>query len=151
MLSGREVDGDAVTRHRVRRYVLENDAQQIARKVAGRVTVRRFSAEKSDRLMDDLLLTGASAAEPIGANLTGRSRVIEGYVDGDVAAFVRRHLLLADTEGNVAIYDGGTAFPGHVSQAAAAADLARSTDARAQAAGLDVLDRLRAKWLSECA
>ena len=148
LLSGRTPNASATTLSRARDRIKTHTAEQIARKTATRARTRRFAADDVTSVARDLALTGQSAADQIDANLTGRARTVEGYVDGDVAGFARDHLLIEDQGGEVIIYETNWHLKGLVPDAVVAADLARSIDVRARAAGLEALERIRQRWLS---
>jgi hypothetical protein len=152
-LSGQSPTGlSQSTLARIRRRIRTSTAEDIARRVATRTTAHRYAADSLARTADDLMLTGASAAEMIDRNLTTDKRKVEGYLrDGTLEDFVRRHLLTLDNEGDVTIYDSlkRDGFKGrHASQAVIAADLVRSLNTRERSAGLAALDDMRQAWLA---
>lgn len=152
-LSGHSSTGlSQSTLARIRRRIRTSTAEDIARRVATRTTAHRYAADSLARTADDLVLTGASAAEMIDRNLTTDKRKVEGYLcNGTLEDFVRHHLLTIDNEGDVTIYDSlkRDEFKGrHASQSVIAADLARSLNTRERSAGLAALDDMRHAWLA---
>jgi hypothetical protein len=151
-LSGRSTDGLSQSTHaRIKRRIRESSVDEIARKVATRTRVHRYSADSLTRTAAALTLTGASAAELVDKALTPQTRMVEGYVrEGELADFVRRHLLTLDAEGDVTIYEAPESdISGrHASNATIAADLARSVSTRERSAGLSALEDMRQAWLA---
>lgn len=151
-LSGREAEGlSQSTYDRMKRRIRTTSADEIARKVATRLTARRYAADSLARTTADLVLTGTSAAEVIDRTLTSETRRVEGYVrEGQLDEFVRRHLLTLDAEGDVTIYEAPESqLEGrHASEAVIAADLARSVSTRERSAGLAALEDMRQAWLA---
>ena len=148
-LSGVEQRLNPVTKMRIAERIRHSTAEEIARKTATRVKVRRFSADNREATTRELKLTGASAAEKVFADLVGRAKVVEGYVgSGDVADFIRRHLLIEDANGDILLYDTDHEVGADVPTAVVAADLARSTSTRERAAGVQVLEALRQRWIA---
>jgi hypothetical protein len=152
-LSGREAEGlSQSTYDRMKRRIRTTSADEIARKVATRLTARRYAADSLARTAADLVLTGTSAAEVIDRTLTSEARRVEGYVrEGTLDEFARRHLLTLDAEGDVTIYEAPESQvldSRHASEAAIAADLARSVSTRERSAGLSALDDMRQAWLA---
>lgn len=148
-LEGSALPADRKLRHRTAARIRTLNAQQLARKVATRVTAHRFAAEGRDEVAAELALTGGSAAEGI-TELTGASPVAQGYLrTGELEDFIIRHLLIPASDGNLIVYDGagdryGTTEPG---RAVVAADLVRSTNTRERSAGITLLEGLQAEWL----
>jgi hypothetical protein len=105
-----------------------------------------------ERTAADLVLTGKSAAHRIDSDLTNQTWSVEGYVrTGDLEAFVRRHLLSADENGDVTIYErtGELGADGNYApDAVIAADLARSTATRERTAAIAALEKMRHQWLA---
>jgi hypothetical protein len=151
-LSGRPTEGlSQSTRARIRRRIRDSSVDEIARKVATRTHVHRYTADSLSRTAADLTLTGASAADVVDRTLTSETRTVEGYVrEGDLDDFVRRHLLTLDAEGDVTIYEApeSEALGRHASNATIAADLARSVSTRERSAGLVALEGMRQAWLA---
>lgn len=148
-LSGIEQALHPVTRFRISQRISASNADEIARKAATRVKTRRFAADDRGATANDLTLTGESAADRIGADLVGSGRTVEGYVpDGDVEGFIRSHLLVEDPRGDVVIYDTSRPVGHELPVAVVAADLARSTNTRARAAGVGALEDLRERWIA---
>lgn len=152
-LSGYPAEGmSQSTRDRIKRRIRTTSADELARKVATRTTAHRYVADSSSKTADDLVLTGASAAELINRTLTAQTRKVEGYLrEGTLEDFVRRHLLTLDNEGDVTIYEKSKTahLEGrYASEAVIAADLARSVVTRERSAGLAALDDMRRKWLA---
>ncbi|MCU1550658.1 MAG: hypothetical protein JWR36_1218 [Glaciihabitans sp.] len=137
---------------RIRRRIRTSSAEEIARKVATRTKVHRYTADSFERTASELVLTGKSAAHRIDSDLTRQTQAVEGYVpEGDLEEFVRRHLLFADENGDVAIYErsGELNVDGdYAAHAVIAADLARSTATRERAAGIAALEKTRQQWLA---
>ncbi len=152
-LSGRAAEGlSQSTYDRMKRRIRTTSADEIARKVATRTKARRYAADSLARTASDLVLTGASAAEVINRTLTSETRRIEGYVrEGRLDEFVRRHLLTVDPDGDVTIYEAPESQlleSQHASEAAIAADLARSVSTRERSVGLAALEEMRQAWLA---
>lgn len=151
-LSGRATEGlSQSTQARIRRRIRDRSVDEIARKVATRTRVHRYTADSLSRTAADLTLTGASAADVVDRTLTAETRKVEGYVRaGDLDDFVRRHLLTLDAEGDVTIYEApeSEVFGRHASNATIAADLARSVSTRERSAGLAILENMRQAWLA---
>ncbi len=151
-LSGREAEGlSQSTYDRMKRRIRTTSADEITRKVATRLTARRYAADSLARTTADLVLTGTSAAEVVDRTLTSETRRVEGYVrEGQLDEFVRRHLLTLDAEGDVTIYEAPESqLAGrHASEAVIAADLARSVSTRERSAGLAALEDMRQAWLA---
>ena len=148
-LSGIEQTLHPVMRLRISQRISTSTAEEIVRKVAARVKTRTFAADDRDATVRDLTLTGESAADQIDVDLVGAGRTVEGYVpDGDVEEFSRSHLLVEDPSGDVVIYDTARTVGHELPVAVVAADLARSTNTRARAAGVRVLDSLRERWIA---
>jgi hypothetical protein len=151
-LSGREAEGlSQSTYDRMKRRIRTTSADEIARNVSTRTTVHRYAADSLARTATDLVLTGASAVEVIDRTLTSETRRVEGYIrEGQLDEFVRRHLLTLDAEGDVTIYEApDSQLKGrHASEAAIAADLARSVSTRERSAGLAALEDMRQAWLA---
>lgn len=139
----------ARVRVRIRTYA----AEDIARNVATRNRAHRFSADSWKATASGLVLTGRSATEAINSNLSGRSRVVEGYLrDGvELGDFVHRHLLIPDHNGDVIIHSrpANVRFDGrHAPAAVIAADLARSTNTRERSAGIIAIEGMRQQWIA---
>jgi hypothetical protein len=152
-LSGKSAAGlSESTLARIRRRVRTSNAEEIARKVAARTTAHRYAADSIERTATDLVLTGKSAANRIDSELTNQTRTVEGYVrEGELQTFVRRHLLSADENGDVTIYERSGELnvdENYASDAVIAADLARSTATRERAAGIAALEKMRLQWLA---
>ena len=137
---------------RIRRRIRTSSAEEIARKVATRTRAHRYTADNLERTTIELVLTGKRAAHRIDSDLTSQTRTVEGYVrEGDIEEFVRRHLLSADENGDVTIYErsGELGSEGsYAPDAVIAADLARSTATRERAAGIAALEKMRQQWLA---
>ena len=152
-LSGKSASGvSESTLARTRRRIRTSSAEEIARKVATRTTTHRYTADSIERTAADLALTGKSAAHRINSELTSQTRSVEGYVrTEDLEAFVRRHLLSADENGDVTIYERSgdlNADGNYASDAVIAADLARSPATRERSVGIAALEMLRQQWLA---
>lgn len=151
-LSGREAEGlSQSTYDRMKRRIRTTSGDEIARKVATRLSARRYAADSLARITADLVLTGMSAAEVVDRTLTSEIRRVEGYVrEGQLDEFVRRHLLTLDPEGDVTIYEAPESqlVGRHASEAVIAADLARSVSTRERSAGLAALEDMRQAWLA---
>jgi excisionase family DNA binding protein len=148
-LSGIEQTLHPVTRFRISQRISTSNPDEIARKAAARVKTRRFAADDRGATASDLTLTGESAADRINVDLVGPGRTVEGYVpDGDVEEFIRSHLLVEDPRGDVVIYDTSRSVGHELPVAVVAADLARSTNTRARAAGVRILGSLRERWIA---
>ena len=138
---------------RIRRRIRSSTAEEIARKVASRTIAHRYAADSIAKTASELVLTGKSAADAIDSELTSQTQVVEGYLrDETLESFVRRHLLSADENGDVTIYDrlDSLDFDGrYAPDAVIAADLARSTSTRERSAGLTALEEMRQQWLAK--
>jgi hypothetical protein len=153
-LSGLRASGlTSSTVARNRRRLREFSAEEIVRKVATRTSVHRFAGDNLSRTAENLILTGRSAIDAIDSDLAGQNRVVDGYLlNGEnLQSFVRAHLLIEASDGDVTIYDrdesshwGGIFAP----DAVVAADLARSVDARERAAGIEALNDMKTRWLA---
>lgn len=150
-LSGRAAEGlSQSTQARIRRRIRDSSVDELARKVATRVRVRRYSADSLARTAAGLTLTGTSAAELVDRRLTSETTKVEGYVaEGTLANFVRRQLLTPNAEGDVTIYEAPESEVSgrHASKATIAADLVRSVSTRERSAGLAALEEMRHEWL----
>ena len=153
-LSGRSSTGlSRSTLARIRRRIRTSTADEIARKVASRTIARRYTADSIAKTVSELVLTGRSAADAIDTELTSQTQIVEGYVrDGTLDSFARRHLLSADNNGDVTIYERHDSlnFTGrYAPDAVIAADLARSTSTRERSAGIAALEEMRQGWLAK--
>ena len=151
-LSGQSSTGlSQSTSTRVRRRIRTSTAEEIARKVASRTVAHRYAADSIARTASELVLTGRSAVSVIDTELTSQTQFVEGYVrDETLDSFARRHLLSADNNGDVTIYERHDSlnFEGrYAPDAVIAADLARSTSTRERSAGLAALEEMRQRWL----
>lgn len=152
-LSGRAAEElSQSTYDRMKRRIRTTSADEIARKVATRTTVHRYTADSLARTATDLVLTGSSAAEVIDRTLTSEPLRVEGYIrEGQLDNFARTHLLTLDADGDVAIYEAPESQlleRRQASEAAIAADLARSVITRERSAGLGALEDMRQAWLA---
>ena len=138
---------------RIRRRIRTSTAEEIARKVASRTIAHRYAADSITKTANELVLTGKSAADVIDSELTSQTQVVEGYLrDETLESFARRHLLSADDNGDVTIYErlDSLNFDGrYAPDAVIAADLARSTSTRERSAGLAALEEMRQRWLAK--
>ena len=153
-LSGQSSSGlSQSTLARIRRRIRTSTAEEIARKVASRTVAHRYTADSIAKTASDLVLTGRSAAGVIDTELTSQTQVVEGYLrDETLESFARRHLLSADNNGDVTIYETHDSlnFEGrYAPDAVIAADLARSTSTRERSAGLAALEEMRQRWLAK--
>jgi hypothetical protein len=153
-LSGQSSTGlSQSTFARIRRRIRTSTAEEIARKVASRTIAHRYAADSIAKTASELVLTGKSAADVIDSELTSETRMVEGYLrEETLESIVRRHLLSADDNGDVTIYerDDSLNFDGrYAPDAVIAADLARSTSTRERSAGLVALDEMRQRWLAK--
>ena len=153
-LSGQSSTGlSQSTLARIRRRIRTSTAEEIARKVASRTVGHRYTADSIAKTASDLVLTGRSAADTIDTQLTSQTQVVEGYLrDGTLESFVRRHLLSADNNGDVTIYErlDSLDFEGrYAPDAVIAADLVRSASTRERSAGLAALEEMRQRWLAK--
>ena len=153
-LSGQSSTGlSQSTLARIRRRIRTTTADEIARKVASRTVAHRYIADSMAKTASELVLTGRSAADVIDTELTSQTQVVEGYLrDETLDSFARRHLLSADNNGDVTIYERPESlnFDGrYAPDAVIAADLARSTSTRERSAGLAALEEMRQRWLAK--
>ena len=153
-LSGQSSTGlSQSTLARIRRRIRSSTADEIARKVASRTVAHRYTADSMAKTASELVLTGRSAADVIDTELTSQTQVVEGYLrDETLDSFARRHLLSADNNGDVTIYERPESlnFDGrYAPDAVIAADLARSTSTRERSAGLAALEEMRQRWLAK--
>ena len=137
---------------RIRRRIRTSTAEEIALKVASRTMAHRYTADSIVKTASELVLTGRSAADVIDTELTGQTKVVEGYVRGEtLESFARRHLLSLDNSGDVTIYEhlDSLNFTGrYAPEAVIAADLVRSTLTRERSAGVAALEDMRQRWLA---
>jgi len=137
---------------RMRRRIEVSPAEVIARRVSTRVRWRRFTADDPERLLLAVVRTGQTAAARVSANLTAPTSIIQGYAPpGGIAALMEDHLLLEAPRGEVMLAEVQPEVPLSLPFAPAgviAADLAVSPGARERAAGLRLLDEMRAQWLA---
>ena len=153
-LSGQSSTGlSQSTLARIRRRIRSSTADEIARKVASRTVAHRYIADSMAKTASELVLTGRSAADVSDTELTSQTQVVEGYLrDETLDSFARRHLLSADNNGDVTIYERPESlnFDGrYAPDAVIAADLARSTSTRERSAGLAALEEMRQRWLAK--
>ena len=153
-LSGQSSTGlSQSTLARIRRRIRSSTAEEIARKVASRTIAHRYAADSIAKTASELVLTGRSAADVIDNELTSQTQVVEGYLrDETLESFVRRHLLSADDNGDVTIYERHDSLNldgRYAPDAVIAADLARSTSTRERSAGLTALEEMRQQWLAK--
>lgn len=153
-LSGQSSTGlSQSTLARIRRRIRTSTAEEIARKVASRTVAHRYAADSITKTASELVLTGKSAVNAIDSELTSQTQVVEGYLrDETLESFARRHLLSADTNGDVTIYErhDSLTFEGRFApDAVIAADLARSTSTRERSAGLAALEEMRLRWMAK--
>ena len=153
-LSGQSSTGlSQSTLARIRRRIRSSTAEEIARKVASRTIAHRYAADSITKTASELVLTGRSAADVIDTELTSQTQVVEGYLrDETLESFVRRHLLSADNNGDVTIYERHNSLNldgRYAPDAVIAADLARSTSTRERSAGLAALEEMRQRWLAK--
>ena len=153
-LSGQSSTGlSQSTLARIRRRIRSSTAEEIARKVASRTIAHRYAADSITKTASELVLTGRSAADVIDTELTSQTQVVEGYLrDETLESFVRRHLLSADNNGDVTIYERHNSLNldgRYAPDAVIAADLARSTSTRERSAGLTALEEMRQQWLAK--
>ena len=153
-LSGQSLTGlSQSTSARIRRRIRSSTAEEIACKVASRTIAHRYAADSIAKTASELVLTGKSAADAIDSELTSQTQVVEGYLrDETLESFALRHLLSADDNGDVTIYDrlDSLDFDGrYAPDAVIAADLARSTSTRERSAGLTALEEMRQQWLAK--
>jgi len=140
------------TRARVRERIRACDAEEIARRVAGRTTVTRYEADSRDfRAGADMIPTGELALEVLDTDLAFQERTLEGYVSvARMKEFIREHMLIPDRHGFIEIYEEPGIMAGRAFAPAAvvAADLARSTATRVHSAGVTALEGMRQRWLA---
>lgn len=140
------------TRARVRERIRVYDAEEIARRVAGRTTVTRYEADSRDFSAGmDMIPTGMLALEVLETDLAFQERTLEGYVSvASMKEFIRAHLLIPDRQGFIEIYEEPGIMAGRTYAPAAvvAADLARSTATRVHSAGVTALEGMRQQWLA---
>ena len=153
-LSGQSSAGlSQSTLARIRRRIRTSTSDEIARKVASRTIGHRYTADSIAKTANELMLTGRSAADAIDTELTSQTQVVEGYLrDETLESFVRRHLLSADNNGDVTIYErlDSLDFEGrYAPDAVIAADLVRSASTRERSAGLAALEEMRQRWLAK--
>lgn len=152
-LSGQSPTGlSQSTLARIRRRIRTCTAEEIARKVASRTIAHRYTADSIAKTASELVLTGRRAADAIDTGLTSQTQIVEGYLhDETLESFARRHLLSADNDGDVTIYEhlDSLNFEGrYAPDAVIAADLVRSTSTRERSAGLAALEEMRQQWVA---
>lgn len=146
---GSRIDAKSAARLRV------TDTDQLWRKLAQRVTVRRFTTRRTDLVREHLSLTGESAIDEIGEHLVGQSRVLHGYLrDIDLEDLIDDAGLVEDSEGDVAIHDlRGVRTAGddgvHARRALIAVDCARAGATRVRGAGIRALGEMKQAWLAK--
>ncbi len=152
-LSGLDADWlTEITRARVRRRIRESTAEDIAKAVAKRTVVHRYTAANAERGAAGLIATGRAAAASLGTDLIDDQRRVCGYLrSGSADEYAASHFMVADIRGQDVVYENtlpidydGEAMP----KAVVAADLATSTDTRERSAGLRALEELRQAWLA---
>jgi len=153
-LSGQSPTGlSPSTLARIRRRIRTSTVEEIARKVASRTVGHRYTADSITKTASELVLTGMSAADAIDTELTSQTQIVEGYLhDETLESFARRHLLSADNDGDVTIYEHHDSlnFTGrYAPDSVIAADLVRSTSTRERSAGLAALEEMRQRWLAK--
>jgi excisionase family DNA binding protein len=154
LLSGRPVlTGTSTgTAERMRRRIAATPADEIARRVSGRVRWQRFTADDPAGLREAVALTGRSAAHLVDADLAEEASIVHGYaLEGGISALLREHLLIPNAHGTVALaeVDESVPLPGPVAPpAVVAADLAASPATRERSAGLRALEKMRIEWLA---
>ncbi len=153
VLSGLRADWlGASTRSRVGRRIRESGAEELARAVSARTSVRRYRAANAQRAAGGLIATGRAVAGRLGTDLMDDTSWVAGYVrTGTADEYAAEHFMVADSSGQDLIYENTvpTAFDGDAMPVAVvAADLAVSTDTRERSAGLRALDELRQAWLA---
>ena len=142
---------DAKTAQRLRRTNID----QLWRKIAQAVTVRRYSTRNTEIARRHLALTGESAIDRIGEKLVGESRVLHGYLcDIDLEDLIDDAGLVEDGEGNLAIHELRTSEPAwadgsYAPRALIAVDCAREASTRVRSAGLRALEGMRTQWLAQ--
>lgn len=142
---------DSKTAQRLRRMSVD----QLWRKIAQAVTVRRYSTRNTDLARRHLALTGESAIDRIGEKLVGDSRVLHGYLSNiDLEDIIDDAGLVEDAEGNLAIHELRTSEPEAVDgvyapRALIAVDCAREASTRVHSAGRRALEDMRTQWLAQ--
>ena len=146
---GERVDAKSAARLR------DTDVEQLWRKIAQRITVRRYATRDTDLVREYLALTGESALERIGEHLVGQSRVLHGYLRGiDLEDLIEDAGLIEDGEGNVAIHEHSgihtaSRDPALARRALIAVDSARSSAIRVHSAGIRALAEMKQSWLAK--
>jgi len=146
---GEQVDAKSAARLR------ETDIERLWRKIAQRVTIRRYAARNTALVREHLALTGESALDQIGEHLVGQSRVLHGYLRGiDLEDLIEDAGLVEDGEGNIAIHElSGADAAGQdavfARRALIAVDCARSSATRVRAAGIRALTEMKQSWLAK--
>lgn len=142
---------DAKTHQRLRNTSVE----QLWRKIAQAVTVRRYRTRNTEIARPHLALTGESAIDRIGEKLVGESRVLHGYLrEIDLEDLIDDAGLVEDGDGNLAIHELRASEPkwahgSHAPRALIAVDCAREPSARVRSAGLRALEDMRMHWLGQ--
>jgi excisionase family DNA binding protein len=146
---------DAQARYRLRRLLAERGLRGLESRLTDRASLpRSYRAHSSlmDRVREanGLMLSGVSAAAPLGLGLFGGPNIIEGYVDErELDAFVARWTLRPSADPNLIVrvipaFTSPAPF-GHVApRAAVALDLFEHEDPRARQVGDELLKALEA-------
>ncbi len=155
-LSGLDVDWLSASTHaRVRRRIREATGTEIATAVAARTSARYFAAANAERASANLIQTGRAASNILatyGVDLITDRRRVSGYVrTGTVDAYAANSFMVERPDGNDVLYENTlpAEFDGDtMPSAVVAADLARSTDTRERAAGIQAIEELKQQWLA---
>lgn len=155
-LSALEVDWLSASTHaRMRRRIREATGVEIATVVATRTTAQYFGAANAERASANLIQTGRTASDVLatfGVDLITDHRRVSGYVRaGTVADYAAHNFMIARADGGDVLYENTLPieFEGDTMPVAVvAADLARSTDTRERAAGIQAIDELKKRWLA---
>jgi hypothetical protein len=156
-LSGLEVGWLSASTHaRVRRRIREATGAEIATVVAARTSAHYFAAANAERASANLIQTGRTASEvlaTLGADLITDRRRVSGYVRaGTVADYAVSNFMIAMADGSDVLFENTLPFEfaGDIMPSAVvAADLARSTDTRERAAGIQAIEELKKRWLAK--
>ncbi|AXH36860.1 hypothetical protein DVJ78_16880 [Humibacter sp. BT305] len=133
---------------RTREIISRTSTDDLWRKIAQIVEVRRFSPRDLAAASRHLALTGPSALSEIGDELVGAAKVVHGYPKGmGLNDLIEVAELVEDPEGKVAVHhflDGPD--PWRPQHALIAVDCARDSSARVRQVGMDALERMRSRW-----
>ena len=135
---------------RAQKRIEQTNSLDIASQITRLIRVERFEARNLKGIEKKLAVTGESAIEKLGVQLTGNSPVINGY------ALVENLLSQIDavpySDGNLALYnwqDGTFRVHGQTPIALLAINCTTSDNLRVRFAGERALEGMRTRWLAK--